>query len=138
MIFQNSFLNIYRSHDPDGAGLTACPFLLPLTRDSGQEYLYNILNHKIILTYIRKKEMAKACYQCNGSGKVHRSSMPHDPGCIFCKPCWGCGASGIIPDNASECPKCQGSGRIHNSTMPHSPDCIFCISCSRCSGKGWV
>ena len=82
--------------------------------------------------------MAKACFQCGGSGKVHRSSMSHGPGCIFCKKCEGCDGTGAIPSNANACPKCRGEGRYHDSTMPHSPDCIFCTPCATCDRKGWL
>jgi DnaJ-class molecular chaperone len=82
--------------------------------------------------------MAKACFQCGGSGKVHRSSMPHSAGCIFCTTCVGCNGTGAIPNNASQCPKCHGQGRYHDSPMPHSPDCIFCTQCATCNRKGWL
>lgn len=82
--------------------------------------------------------MAKACFQCGGSGKVHRSSMSHGPGCIFCTVCAGCDGSGAIPSHAGQCPKCRGEGRYHDSTMPHRPDCIFCTPCATCDRKGWL
>jgi DnaJ-class molecular chaperone len=82
--------------------------------------------------------MAKACFQCGGSGKVHRSSMPHREGCIFCTTCVGCDGTGAIPDTASQCPKCHGQGRYHDSPMPHNPGCIFCTQCATCNGKGWI
>ena len=82
--------------------------------------------------------MPKACYQCGGSGKVHRSNMSHSAGCIFCTTCAGCKGTGIIPSTATRCPKCSGQGRYHDSPMSHSAGCIFCTSCGTCKKKGWV
>ena len=76
---------------------------------------------------------ARACFACGGSGKVHRSTMPHGPGCIFCQVCNGCGGTGAIPGHASVCPHCRGEGKYHDSPMPHSsPGCMFCTECATC------
>jgi catechol 2,3-dioxygenase-like lactoylglutathione lyase family enzyme len=80
----------------------------------------------------------QACFKCGGSGKLHRTTMPHSQGCIFCTNCDGCHASGVITATAARCPHCNGEGRVHHSSMPHSVDCIFCKKCGTCHGKGHV
>ena len=81
----------------------------------------------------------QSCIQCAGVGKVHRSSMPHSSGCIFCTTCPGCNGSGAIPGAACVCPKCQGAGKYHGSAMPHNDNgCIFCTDCETCQTKGWI
>ena len=82
--------------------------------------------------------MPKACFQCKGAGKVHRSPHAHTAGCIFCTQCEGCKGTGAIPDNASRCPKCKGEGRYHDSIHEHTAGCIFCTPCATCSRKGWI
>lgn len=80
-----------------------------------------------------------ACFMCHGSGKVHRSTMPHSAGCIFCTTCPSCSGSGVLPGNTTVCPKCQGEGRYHDSPMPHNPPaCFFCKDCPTCHSKGWI
>lgn len=80
----------------------------------------------------------QTCFQCGGSGKVHRSDIPHSQGCIFCSVCAGCTGKGTIPGDATRCPKCYGNGRFHDSPLPHSNGCIFCTACGTCSTRGWV
>lgn len=84
------------------------------------------------------RSTARACFQCNGSGKLHRSSMTHSAGCIFCSECAGCNGTGAIPGDSTRCPKCRGEGRYHDSSMSHSPDCIFCTDCDTCDCEGWI
>lgn len=82
--------------------------------------------------------MARACFKCDGQGKLHWSSMSHRPGCIFCETCDGCAGTGAIAAALARCPRCHGQGRYHDSAMSHSPGCIFCTDCATCSGKGAV
>src|SRR5262249_17769528 len=80
-----------------------------------------------------------ACFACGGTGKVHRSPMPHSAGCIFCQTCTGCSGKGVVPGNATRCPRRRGEGKYHDSPMPHSsPGCMFCTECSTCQSRGWL
>ncbi len=89
---------------------------------------------------VAEKPAFQACFACNGSGKVHRSSMDHDhSGCIFCEKCSGCKGKGIIASDALRCVKCKGTGRIHDSMHPHAGGgCFWCEDCGTCGSKGWL